>query len=131
MESPPTDSLELHGGPHNNEGPPPPPRRPSSLNWTLDGLLSIGTNFAPATRVSASLPQDKLSEIISHHEHKGMPLIIEGWHLKQGWDSELLSPDWLARKFTERQGPKSDLSTSSTNSANFSAEYVGCLRPRR
>lgn len=106
MESPPIDSLAFQET-QSTENQPSPSRRPSSLNWTLDGLLSIGANFVPVARVSASLPPDKLTDIISHHEHKGLPLVIEGWHLNKGWDPELLSPDWLARKFPEREDAQS------------------------
>ena len=120
--------MELHEGSQDAEHQPSLSIRPTSLNWTLDGLLSIGTNFVPVTRVSASLPQEKLSEIISHHEHKGIPLIIEGWHLREGWDSDLLSPDWLARKFTERQGPnlivQYDLLTAPTSAQNVWDVYA-------
>jgi len=102
MQSP-RASLESNGQPQGADADGQHSRRPTSLNWTLDGLLSIGTNFVPVTRVSASLSPENLLDIISHHEHKGLPLIVEGWHLKEGWDSELMSPDWLARKFKERQ----------------------------
>jgi hypothetical protein len=46
---------------------------------------------------------------------KGLPLIIEGWHLKEGWDSELMSPDWLARKFKERQESQTNCPVPRTN----------------
>lgn len=124
MELLPIESLEGL----NTEGEPQPSRRPTSLNWTLDSLLSIATNFAPVARVSASLPREKLADIISHHEHKGIPLIVEGWHLKEGWDSELLSPDWLARKLTKRQESLFSYSMSFTDGINYSAECMGCLR---
>jgi hypothetical protein len=52
-------------------------------------------------RVSTSLPKNELLAVIQKFEYQGLSLIIEGWHKKPSWSTNVLNPDWLANKYTE------------------------------
>ncbi|KAF8318760.1 hypothetical protein DL93DRAFT_344826 [Clavulina sp. PMI_390] len=96
MTSPPTKSLDLPNGDSLSSA------RPTSLNWSLESLLSFPNhNFVSVRRISAQLPKEDLAKEIQLHEHKGIPLIIEGWHLLSGWNSDTFTAEWLAKKFEE------------------------------
>jgi hypothetical protein len=89
--------------PSLDDQPHLPVVRPSSLNWDFEQLLSSSPNFYPVHRVKASLPPDELSAIIEDHEYRGIPLIIEEWHLQDGWNAGAHSPSWLAENCTARK----------------------------
>jgi hypothetical protein len=78
------------------------PNRLSTANWTLDSILSLGSHFTPVHRVSASLPKNELLAFIQDFEYKGLPLVVEGWHQNPSWNTNILSPEWLANRYTER-----------------------------
>ena len=64
----------------------------SSTGWSEDSLLRAGgSNFNRVPRISASLPPEEMTVKLLESEASGVPLIIEGWHLHPGWNSDLFS----------------------------------------
>lgn len=111
----------------------PPPSKPTTAEWTFSSLLSVSSNFKPVDRVSASASAEEISKLVADYEHRGIPLILEGWHLKEGWKSEIHTPHWLAEKFVEGMYRLFEL--CSTHPINFtflhSPAYFEYLRTGR
>ncbi|KAF8637328.1 hypothetical protein AX17_002829 [Amanita inopinata Kibby_2008] len=62
--------------------------------WSLEQLISSGSNFRPVRRVSA---HDKvaLSAALAEHDKGGEPLIIGGWHKYPCWPHNEFNLDWF------------------------------------
>lgn len=72
----------------------------STQGWTLDALLSKGANLRPVPTIDAqSLAFEDLEQLIKDHEESGIPLVMKNWHLRDGWNDELFSPEWLAARY--------------------------------
>lgn len=63
----------------------------STRNWSLQGILSQGSNFRAADRVSAL--STTLHEAIDHHEREGLPLVIEDLHKRRQWPHHIFTLD--------------------------------------
>lgn len=105
VETPRPYSVTGDEGLNENDQWPPTPSlvRPTTAEWQFESILGVSPNFKPVPRVSASESTEVISKAIADYEHKGIPLILEGWHLKAGWKSEIHTPRWLAERFKDRK----------------------------
>lgn len=94
------EQTPAENAPASQNSPPP---KPTTAEWTFTSLLGASSNFKPVHRVPASLPPEELAQIISDHQHRGIPLIVEGWHLKPEWQAQIHTPKWLAENFPNRE----------------------------
>ncbi|KAF8643892.1 hypothetical protein AX16_008908 [Volvariella volvacea WC 439] len=72
---------------------PGPSARISTKDWSLESLLKQSPNFRPVPRVKAA--DQGLHRRIDQYEAKNQPLIIEGWHLRGDWPSDMFHIDWF------------------------------------
>jgi hypothetical protein len=63
----------------------------TTKDWTLENILSRGTNIEPVDRVASD--HSCLEAQIREHERGGLPLIIEGVHHHRRWNARLLTAE--------------------------------------
>lgn len=67
-------------------------------NWNIEDLLAFAENFEDAPRVDISTMQDsEIEKLVQDHEERGIPVVLEGWHLRDGWQQALFTPEWLKK----------------------------------
>ena len=68
----------------------------SCSDWDLNEIISSSPNFISVTRISAAEEsKEHISAMISQYEADGKPLVISDLHKLEGWNSDLLDPQWL------------------------------------
>jgi hypothetical protein len=72
----------------------------STESWSLESILARSKNFHKVSRVSVA-SQSALLAAVDHHEETGIPLIVEGLHMLETWNSDLFNVD----TFCELIGP--------------------------
>jgi len=76
------------------------PFEPLSPSINIPQLLSTTPNFKPVNRIDAkninSSNIAQLQTLIQEHVvKKGLPLVLENWHLRADWPKWIFNPDWL------------------------------------
>lgn len=66
----------------------------SCEGWNIQSLLSNNKNFHHVPRISASAP-DLSQFIAANYDNKGVPLVIEGFDLLDGWRHDCFTLDWF------------------------------------
>jgi hypothetical protein len=68
----------------------------STKGWTLENVLTRGSNFLPIPTVDVtSLQAAEIERLVQKHENSGIPLLMTGFHRRPFWDSHKFSPEWL------------------------------------
>ena len=74
----------------------------STKGWSVDSLVALGPRVRPVPRISALMDPTELEAQIRSYEEEGKPLIVEGWHLREGWPGEkLVGVDWMVENGDE------------------------------
>jgi len=68
----------------------------STRGWTLEDILARSDNFCavPSKNVE-HLAADEIQILIRDFEESGIPLLMQNWHKRPGWNPNLFSPSWL------------------------------------
>ncbi|KAL1674461.1 hypothetical protein EV122DRAFT_269454 [Schizophyllum commune] len=66
----------------------------STKEWSFDDIVASSDNFHPVKRVRYD---SDLTLALDEYKKSDIPLIIEGWHVSDAWDHELLSLNWFAK----------------------------------
>jgi hypothetical protein len=68
----------------------------STRGWTLEDILAQSANFyaVPAKNVE-HLAADEIEFSVRDFEESGIPLLMQNWHKRPGWNPTLFSPSWL------------------------------------
>ncbi|KZT26417.1 hypothetical protein NEOLEDRAFT_1155897 [Neolentinus lepideus HHB14362 ss-1] len=68
----------------------------TTKGWSLDDLINYSVQFRSVRRVSATkLSPKELDHEITRFEKEGLPLIIEGYHQREGWLKNEFGVGWL------------------------------------
>ena len=76
------------------------PFEPISPAVSISNLLVRAPNFKPVQRIDARritpANLDSLGSVIKDHViTKGLPLVLENWHLRSDWPKWHFNPEWL------------------------------------
>ena len=66
----------------------------STKDWSFDDIVASSDNFHPVKRVRYD---SDLTLALDEYKKSDIPLIIEGWHVSDAWNHELLSLNWFAK----------------------------------
>jgi hypothetical protein len=68
----------------------------STRGWTLENILARSANFyaVPSKNVE-HLAADEIEFAVRDFEESGIPLLMQNWHKRPGWNPNLFSPLWL------------------------------------
>jgi hypothetical protein len=96
--------------------------------WKLDEIIASSENFVPFDRIRVSEfgPQELLEEMKSRDE-KGIPLVVEGWHEKSGWNHEVFDIAFFQKSLSSEDVVARDVHTRQDESMSMS-ELVSTMK---
>lgn len=66
--------------------------------WSLEEILSRGTNFLPVPVEDVEHQSAEQIDLrVRDTEADGIPLVMQNWHKRPGWNAEIFSPTWLTQ----------------------------------
>jgi hypothetical protein len=75
----------------------------------IPALVHATPNFHWTHREDARLhsaPFNSLHQIIHAVTiEQGLPIVVDNWHLRQDWNAQVLSPEWLLRQHGDDRAP--------------------------